>query len=408
MESKRSARQAAVQIIQHLRENGHIALLAGGCVRDTLLGHRPKDYDVATDAIPPRVIELFRKTRQVGAQFGVVLVKQSGVWVEVATFRSDHDYRDGRHPTHVTFGGPIEDAQRRDFTINGMFFDPVTEQVIDYVGGQKDLREGVIRTIGPAEQRFAEDHLRLIRAVRFSARFGYHIEPETHLAIRTQARLITRVSAERIRDEFEKILADPNRAGAFAQLEELELLSHLWPESDWNEQRIALTRAILAGLPEQVSFATAMAAILIHWPGHEVGRICRDLTCSNDVRKQVVWLVENHAAMGTQESMTLADLKTLMRRPEFDDLLALTLAWLRATHQAETVYERLVQRARAIPHEDIAPPPLLTGADLIELGLSPGPRFKQILDQVYRAQLEGTLQTKDDALNMARQEAGTR
>ncbi len=408
MESKRSARQAAVQIIQHLRENGHIALLAGGCVRDTLLGHRPKDYDVATDAIPPRVIELFRKTRQVGAQFGVVLVKQSGVWVEVATFRSDHDYRDGRHPTHVTFGGPIEDAQRRDFTINGMFFDPVTEQVIDYVGGQKDLREGVIRTIGPAEQRFAEDHLRLIRAVRFSARFGYHIEPETHLAIRTQARLITRVSAERIRDEFEKILADPNRAGAFAQLEELELLSHLWPESDWNEQRIALTRAILAGLPEHVSFAAAMAAILIHWPGHEVGRICRDLTCSNDVRKRVVWLVENHAAMGTQESMTLADLKSLMRRPEFDDLLALTLAWLRATHQAETVYERLVQRARAIPHEDIAPPPLLTGADLIELGLSPGPRFKQILDQVYRAQLEGTLQTKDDALNMARQEAGTR
>jgi poly(A) polymerase len=406
MDSKRSPKQAAVDIIRHLRANGHIALLAGGCVRDMLLGHRPKDYDVATDATPPRVISLFRRTRQVGAQFGVVLVKQGDAWTEVATFRSDHEYEDGRHPSRVTFGGPEQDAQRRDFTINGMFYDPIGEEVVDYVGGQADLRAGLIRTIGSPDQRFAEDHLRLIRAVRFAARFRYPIEPATYQAIRMHAHLIARVSAERIREELEKIMADTHRGEAFRQLADVGLLAHLWPEARWDDRQISLSADMLDHLPEKADFAASLACMLIRWPKQQVDRACRDLTCSNDLRKRVVWLVGNRDAVLREETMGLADLKFLMQNPGFEELLILSKVWLEAEKRPLLPYHRLVRRARAIPPEEVAPRPLIDGADLIAMGLKPGPAFKRILDRVYRSQLEGIVTTKAQAKAMAKTEAG--
>jgi len=401
MKPRLSPKQAAVGIIRRLRANGHIALLAGGCVRDMLLGHRPKDYDVVTDAVPQRVAELFKKTRLVGAQFGVVLVRQGGVWTEVATFRSDHEYADGRHPTRVTFGDPAEDAQRRDFTINGMFYDPLTHEVIDYVGGQKDLRDGLIRAIGPPEKRFAEDRLRLIRAIRFAGRFQYRIEPHTYQAIRRHAHLIAHVSAERVREELEKMLTDARRAWAFRMLIESGLLRHLWPKSDWNAERAELSAAMLQRLPVRSSFAAAVACILVHWPSQEVNRICRDLTCSNDLRKRVTWLVEHHRTLAEADDMSLADLKRLMQHPGFEELLTLTSAWLAAKGRSLSAFHRAVRRARAIPADQVAPPPLIDGADLIAMGLTPGPMFKRILERVYDAQLEGTVATKAQAKALA-------
>ena len=396
---------AAVEIVRRLRDAGHVALLAGGCVRDMLLNRSPDDYDVATDAVPERVVELFGRTRQVGAQFGVVLVRQGGVWTEVATFRSDLSYQDGRHPVGVTFSGPEEDAQRRDFTINGMFYDPIADEVIDYVSGQDDLRAGLIRTIGPAEQRFAEDHLRLIRAVRFASRFQFAVAPETDQAIRRHAADLGRVSAERIREELEKILGDRHRAGAVRQLGDLGLLGHLWPEADWTSERVDLSARLLDPLPARCHFGLAMACLLIHWPGEQVNRICRDLACSNELRKRVVWLVEHRDTLLDADALGLADLKLLMAQPEFDDLLTLTRAWLEVTDQSLGPYDRIVERVRAIPPDEVAPAPFIDGEDLIGLGLCPGPIFKRVLDHVYRAQLEGTVANKYEAMALARAQA---
>ncbi|MBN1344629.1 MAG: CCA tRNA nucleotidyltransferase [Phycisphaerae bacterium] len=395
-------RQAAIDIIRRLRDNGHVALLAGGCVRDMLLGLDPKDYDVATDAVPQRVVELFQRTRQVGAQFGVVLVKERRIWVEVATFRSDHSYEDGRHPVSVTFSDPESDAARRDFTINGMFLDPLAEEVIDYVGGQRDLRAGIIRTIGPAPQRFAEDHLRLIRAVRFAGRFEYTIEPETREAIREHAAMITRVSAERIREELEKILKDAHRAAAVRLLADVGLLDHLWPGSEWTGERIDLSAAMLEKLPKRTGFVLPLACLLIHWPRQEVNSVCRELTCSNDVRKRVVWLVERIEALTDAQALGLADLKLLMQSPDFGNLETLTGAWLEATGRSTEAYRRIVERASEVSRDEIAPEPLIDGDDLIAMGLSPGPLFSTVLDRVYRAQLEGGVTTKAEATAMAK------
>lgn len=398
-------KQAAVSIVRRLRNSGHTALFAGGCVRDMLLGHRPMDYDIATDAVPERILTLFRKTRRVGAQFGVVLVKQSHIWTEVATFRSDHNYADGRHPTQVTFTGPAEDAQRRDFTINGMFYDPLDDRVIDYVGGQTDLRNGLVRAIGDPDRRFAEDHLRLIRTIRFAARLGYEIEPVTYDAVCRHAASIRKVSAERIREELEKILADPHRAWAFRHLDRTALLEHLWPHSQWNPERKAFSAKLLDHLPKQASLDLSLACLLIHWAVPEVHRISRDLTCSNEHRKNVAWLIENRERLILNPRLPLADLKVLMRHACFADLIRLTRAWLRARGDSLSPYYRVLRRIGSIPHEDVAPPPLLNGADLISLGFPPGPLFKRVLSVVYRAQLEGQLHSRAEALALAQVEA---
>lgn len=404
--AKRNPRLAAIDIIRRLRNNGHRALLAGGCVRDMLLGLEPDDYDVATDAVPERVVELFPRTRKVGAQFGVVLVRQQGVWIEVATFRSDDRYEDGRHPVGVTFGEPVADAERRDFTINGMFYDPIEDAVIDYVGGQDDLRAGLIRTIGSPEARFAEDHLRLIRAVRFSARFEYPIEAETKQAIAKHATDLQTISAERVREELEKILKDHHRARALRLMAEVGLLNHLWPGAEWTDERIALSVALLDALPKRVSLPLAMACLLIHWPRDAVNRICRDMTCSNDIRKSVTWLVEHRNTLANPESLSLADLKLLMQHARFADLLRLTKVWLVANGQPLDPYHQVAERVAAIPADQVAPPPLIDGEDLIAMGLSPGPMFKAVLDRVYRAQLEGEITTREQARDLARACAG--
>ncbi len=396
------SKQAAIEIVRRLRQHGHVALLAGGCVRDMLLGRTPSDYDVATDAVPDRVVEYFRTTRKVGAQFGVVLVRMHRVWVEVATFRADHEYADGRHPTAVTFSSPTEDAKRRDFTINGMFYDPIEDRVIDYVDGQEDLRAGIIRTIGRPEQRFAEDHLRQIRAVRFAARLGYAIEPDTLAAIRTHAADLTTVSAERVREELARILGDSSRAAGFRLLRDTNLLAYVWPEAEWTPDRIRLSEELLARIPDRAGFPLSLACILIHWPSGHVDRICRALTCSNDVRKQVVWLVTNYTALTEQPDMSLADLKLLMQNRGFADLLTLCRAWLDVTGQDTSVYDRLVERSRRIPFDEIAPPPLLDGQDLIDMGQAPGPTFKRVLDAVYRAQLNREIVGRDEAIALAK------
>ena len=293
---------------------------------------------------------------------------------------------------------------RRDFTINGMFYDPLADQVIDYVDGRSDLASGVIRTIGPPDQRFAEDHLRLVRAVRFAARFEYTIHPETYDAIRKHAPSITRVSAERIREELEKIMVDRHRARALDNLSAVGLLDHLWPDSEWTAQRVTLSASLLGRLPDRVGFGLSLACLLIHWSVKEVNRICRDLTCSNGLRRRVAWLVEHADALTDPDALGLADLKLLMQRPAFGDLLTLTRARLEASDRPLTAYERVLERVGAIPPDEVAPPPLIDGQALIEMGLSPGPIFKRVLDRVYRAQLEGEVTSKDEAAALARQE----
>lgn len=400
--ARRNAKMAAIDVVRCLGDNGHRALLAGGCVRDMLLGLEPKDYDVATDAVPERVIELFARTRKVGAQFGVVLVRQAGLWIEVATFRSDHAYQDGRHPVGVTFGDPVEDAKRRDFTVNGMFYDPIADEIIDHVGGQDDLRRGLIRTIGSPDKRFGEDHLRLIRAVRFSARFQFPIETETKEAMTRHAASVAGISAERIREELDKILHNRHRAQALRLMADTELLGHLWPNADWSPERIELSIALLERLGKRAGLALSMACLLIHWPREHVNRVCRDLTCGNDLRKRITWLVEHRDALMDPPSLSLADLKLLMHHPCFGDLRALTRIWLEANDLPLAPDSLITERVSAIPPDEVAPPPLLDGDDLIAMGTEPGPIYRDVIDRVYRAQLDGEVTTKASALDLAR------
>jgi poly(A) polymerase len=397
-----SPKEAALRIIRRLVEHDHTALLAGGCVRDMLLGHEPTDYDVATDAPPERVIELFRRTRRVGEQFGVVLVKQGRGWTEVATFRTDLGYQDGRHPTGVVFSTPQEDAKRRDFTINGMFYDPLTETTIDYVEGQEDLRRGIIRAIGNPTDRFAEDSLRMLRAVRFAARLSFTIEPVTQAAIVAHAADVGRVSAERIREELEKMLTHPTRANAVARAGTCTLLDHLWPDAAWSAERTVDACDILGRLPDDVSFPTALAGLLEGYSTDQVNRICRDLTCSNDQRKTVTWLTDNQSALVDPHRLTLADLKLLMQHPAFDDLLNLFRVRLITRLKGLSAYRKIRHRADAIPADAVAPPPLLTGDDLIAMGYEPSPAFGPVLNTVYRAQLDEEITERDPARDLAR------
>ena len=397
-----SPREAALNIVRRLHDHGHVALFAGGCVRDMLLGRTPADYDVATDAEPDRIVGLFRRTRQVGEQFGVMLVKQGQWWIEVARFRKDLDYTDGRHPTSVVFSSPEEDALRRDFTINGMFFDPTRDEVIDYVGGRDDLARCLVRAIGQPEQRFEEDSLRMLRAVRFAAWLSFAIDPPTKAAIAHHAADITRVSTERIREELEKMLADANRARAVTLAADCGLLDPLWPDADWSADRTRHAVDTLTHLPAGASSTLGLAGLLGSYPAEQVNRICRDLTCSNRQRTTTVWLVGHQEALIAPERLSRADLKQLMAEPAFADLLALFKARLLATERALEPYETIRDRAEAIPADAIAPPPLLTGEDLIAMGFTPGPEFGPTLDAVYRAQLNEEVVQKEQACALAR------
>src|SRR5579864_3502311 len=432
----------AISIVKTLRQNGFHAYLVGGCVRDLLLGREPKDYDVATSATPEKVMKIFPETYAVGVQFGVVLVPMKGRdesrAVEVATFRSDIGYSDGRHPDEVRFSQDArEDVLRRDFTINGMLLDPASDEVLDYVGGRKDLEAGIIRTIGQPQQRFAEDKLRMLRAIRFAARFAYQIDPATFAAMQQMAQEIAIVSRERVRDEITRMLTEGHGRRAFLLLDESGLLQHVLPEiaamkgvqqpPEFHPEGDVFvhTLLLLENLPHPCPPTLAWGALLhdvgkpptfrvgpdrIRFDDHvEVGvrmaeEICRRLRFSNEDTEQILALVDNHMRFGHVSRMKESTLKKFMRRNAFDEHLALHRADCLASHRNLETYEFLREKQQEIPPEKMRPSPLVTGDDLIAEGHSPGPKFREILNAVEDAQLEGRLPSRDAALEFVRRE----
>jgi poly(A) polymerase len=432
-------RQLAEQICTALRQQKQQAFLVGGCVRDLVLGREPADYDVCTDARPDRVQELFPNSLAVGAKFGVILVVDDGAQVEVATFRSDIGYSDGRHPDHVVYSdSPREDVRRRDFTINGLLMDPATGEVLDFVEGRADLRTGIVRAIGEPRQRFAEDKLRMMRAVRFAARFGFRIELETMAAAQSLAAQITQVSSERIRDELTKLLTEGAARRGFELLEEIGLLAvvlpdiarmkgveqppQYHPEGDvWIHTRMMLEMlqpncsptlawGVLlhdVGKPPTFSPATGPGT-RIRFDGHvEVGarmaeHICRALRFSNEDTEQIEALVANHLRFKDVHEMRTATLKRFVRLPRFEEHLELHRLDCLSSHRNLDAYTFVQRFLVETPPEKVYPPKLVTGDDLKRMGLAPGPRFRAILLAVEEAQLEGRLQDRESALQFAR------
>lgn len=397
-----SIQDAALAVVKRLRDAGHEALWAGGCVRDMLLGIEPSDIDVATSAHPPQIVELFRRTREVGVQFGVVLVKQGPHWIEVATFRTDVNYVDGRRPERVVFTTAEEDAQRRDFTINGLFYDPLDRRVIDYVGGEQDVRSGIVRAIGEPSHRFAEDHLHLLRAVRFTTRFGFQLDPATAAAIREHAAGLARISAERIREELQKMLERPTRADSLRLIGDLGLLPFLWPNARWTDEQLQRAIRVLAALPAEADFVLSLAGLLREHPLREVRRIGRALRCSNDEIADLAWLVERLDTIHVAELVCLPEFKRLVAHRRFDDLLALHRAVCIAQNLSLDAHEAARRRRDEIPPDQIAPPPLVTGDDLIALGLTPGPLFGAVLEALYDEQLDNRITQREQALERMR------
>ncbi|MBX6313773.1 MAG: CCA tRNA nucleotidyltransferase [Isosphaeraceae bacterium] len=433
MTAQEQRRAFATEVVRRLRQAGFQAYWAGGCVRDLLLGLQPSDYDVATDATPEQVKALFRRTVAVGESFGVVRVlgPPGAGEVEVATFRSDREYLDGRRPESVIFSTPQADAERRDFTINGMFLDPETGAVIDYVGGREDLQHRVLRAIGDPATRFAEDKLRLLRAVRFAARFDLSIEPATRAALVAMAGQVRVVAAERIAQELRRMLVHPTRARAMDLAFETGLVAAILPplvpmkglhqgkpaqpEGDlWDH-----TLLVLDYLPRDPSFPLAFAALLhdvgkpltkgrqngrVTFHNHEVvGRriaeeLCRDLRLSNAERERVTWLVEYHQALGRAKELREAKLKRLLAMPGIEELLALHRADALATDGDTSHVDYCEWYLREQPAGPINPPPLLTGRDLVRHGLTPGPHFATLLEQAREAQLNRVIQSKREAL----------
>ncbi|HEX8323842.1 MAG TPA: CCA tRNA nucleotidyltransferase [Tepidisphaeraceae bacterium] len=418
----------AATLVRTLRDNGHVAYFAGGCVRDRLLGLSPKDYDVATDAPPDRVRELFKKTQAVGAAFGVILVRLGGSVIEVATFRSDGVYADGRRPESVTFATAEQDAQRRDFTINGLFFDPIESKLIDYVGGQTDLAAKVLRAIGDPAARFNEDHLRLLRAVRFAGRFDLTIEPATAAAIDRAVPLLPRISAERIADELRRILTARARDAGYRLLWQHRLLHVLLPTlAGDGHAPLDASRSLLLNLApgEPVAFPVAWLATVIdvRWQGGGCKHDLLGNLVPADVAK-LVHLTRTTLRLSNDELEAMADIARLVHgvldgaapddarlkrflaresagpaRQLLDALSAVGVAVERIAH--------LRPRLDALAGTEVAPPPLLTGDDLIRSGIRPGPAFKRVLDAVYDAQLNGTLADTAAALAMGRKLAET-
>jgi poly(A) polymerase len=439
-------REFAVDVVRILQGAGFRALWAGGCVRDELLGLDPNDYDVATDARPEQVMKLFRRSIAVGAAFGVIEVigprgpHRQHLTVEVATFRSDGQYLDGRRPESVTFSSPEEDAKRRDFTINGMFFDPIAGELHDFVGGKQDLEAKVLRAIGDPTARFTEDKLRVLRAVRIAARFGLDIDPATLQAAKAIAPAITVVSAERIAEELRKLLTHPNRGRGVRLLREFELVKPVLPElvptltlpqglpsaptgTLWDH--ILRVMELLEGPawphPEPVSFPLAFAALL-----HDVGKpavfartadrytfhrhehvgkemaetIADRLRLSNAEKVRLAWLVERHQYLADAPTMRASRLNPILVHPGIGELLALHRADALGSGHGLVHVEFCEKVLRETPADVLDPPPVLTGDDLIGMGLKPGKEFKPILDAVREAQLEGRVRTPDEARRM--------
>jgi poly(A) polymerase len=432
----------ARRLVQHLHDAGHLALYAGGCVRDMLRGETPQDYDIATSARPEQVQALFRRTFGVGAHFGVIVVHEDGHDFEVATFRRDGAYIDGRRPTDVTFSTPQMDAERRDFTVNGMFFDPVAKQVVDYVGGQADLAAKILRAIGDPAARFREDRLRLLRAVRFATTLRLDIDPATWGAVCEHAPHIHEVSAERIREELVKTFLSPQRVRGFDLLDESGLLRELLPEVEalkGCEQPpqfhpegdvFVHTRIMLGLLPATVSLPLVFGVLLhdigkpptatvdpdgrIRFNGHDklgaemAEQIMLRLRFSRAEIDDTVEAVAQHMVFKDVQAMRIARLKRFMARPTFTDELELHRVDCASSHAMLDNYEFLRDKREEFAAAPLIPPPLITGRDLIDLGLTPGPRFKELLESVQSRQLEGTLTTREEALAFIRETLASR
>ena len=442
-----NVRAFADQICQTLRSKGFQAFLVGGCVRDIILGREPADYDVTTDALPGQVEEIFPGSLTVGAKFGVVIVPQETpgaadadrLQVEVATFRSDVGYSDGRHPDRVDYtSSPKDDVKRRDFTINALLLDPETNEILDFVGGREDLKAGIIRAIGNPEARFREDKLRMVRAVRFAARFGYTIEPSTLKAIQQLAPEIGQISKERLRDELTKILTEGAARRGFELLDQTGLLVYLLPEiakMKGVEQPPQFhpegdvwihTLIMIGGLPADSSPTLAWGVLLhdvgkpptftppagpdgrIRFDRHvEVGvkmagEICRRFRFSNEDTEQILALVANHMKFKDVPRMKPATLKRFVRMEKFAEHLELHRLDSLSSHGKLDSYDLVDRFIAETPPEQVRPTRLLTGDDLIALGLKPGPRFKAILYNVEEAQLDGTIHTHEEALRLAK------
>jgi len=394
-------KQAAIRIIKRLRRKGFKALLAGGCVRDMLLGQRAKDYDVATDAQPKEVIGLFRRTLKVGAKFGVIIVLVGDRQVEVATFRTEADYADGRHPGAVEFADAAEDASRRDFTINGMFYDPLQKEVIDYVDGQADLRAKIVRTIGRPAERFSEDYLRMLRAVRFSTQLGFAIEPLTWSAICRNATSIAQISGERISIELEGILVNPNRASGASMLFDSGLADAVFPGLSSKHRKTAIE--VLGRLRKKVDFALALACFFAGCQTEFAIEKCRVLKLSRSQTKHIKFLLANRGKL-LDERMSLAGLKKILAEPYFWDLYELQRAIQKAKGggaESTAALVNLRKRIKALGDIELQPKPLLNGHDLIRLGAVPGPGLGQLAEELYIAQLEGKLQRPRQAKEWA-------
>lgn len=426
-------REAALILARRLKQAGHEAYFAGGCVRDVLLGREPKDYDIATSANPGEVLRLFPGANEVGAHFGVVIAKHAGHHVEIATFRTDGSYKDGRRPESVTFATAEEDAQRRDFTINGLFERPETGEIVDFVGGVKDLRAGILRAIGEPAARFQEDALRLLRAVRFATSLVFEIEPQTSAALAANAGLLARISPERIRDEFSKILRAPRRASGLDLLVSSGLIRHVVPEvlaligceqpPEWHPEGDVYThtRIMLDMLAADPPLDLCLAVLLhdiakpptrtvdevggrIRFNGHDAlgaemaGEILRRLRYPNAVVDAVVPMVARHMQFMHVQQMRTAKLKRFMSTPTFEGEMELHRVDCGSSNGFTDNFEFLLEKAEEFASAPLIPPPLVTGRDLIGLGHAPGPRFKEVLEAVQTEQLEGRIVDREPAL----------
>jgi len=432
--------KTAREIAGRLREQGHTAYFAGGSVRDLLRGETPKDIDIATDARPDAVQAIFARTYAVGAHFGVIVVLENGLQFEVATFRSDGAYLDGRRPAEVHFSTAEEDAARRDFTINGMFFDPVANEVLDFVGGRADLERRVIRAIGDPSQRFAEDRLRILRAVRFATVLGFEIEPATWDAVLASASSINEISAERIREELVRIFLSPNRIRGWDLLDSSGLMAAILPELEKMKgceqppqfhpegDVFKHTRIMLDLLPAEASLPLVFSVLFhdigkpptssvdengrIRFNGHDrIGAemteaVMERLRFSRAEIDATVEAVRQHMVFKDVPNMRVAKLKRFMARPTFEDELELHRVDCASSHRMMENYDFLRQKKEEFANEPIIPPPLVRGDDLIALGLKPGPRFGEILEAVETLQLEGALTSREEALEWLKEEYG--
>jgi len=389
-----SNRQAAYKIVRRLRNEGFTALFAGGCVRDRLLGRPAKDYDVVTDAVPKQIIRMFPRTLKIGAKFGVVMVLLDDQQVEVATFRIEGGYQDGRHPGHVQYASAKEDASRRDFTINGMFYDPIEKKVLDFVNGQRDLEKRVLRTIGNPGERFSEDYLRMLRAVRFAVKLEFDIEPSTWRAIVKYAPNITGISAERITAELEQILTHPKRADGARYLVDSGLARAMFDVFEGSEAATGIS--VLGQLPKAIDFGLGLGSL---WAGFDTKTAlnqCKKLKLSNSLLKHVKFLLEKRDVL-LDANMPLSTLKMLMHEPYFKDLITLQQAIQKGSGKTIGAVRRIKQQALSIDEDRVHPAPLLNGLELIGLGAKPGPMVGQLAQELYIVQLEETVQTTEQA-----------